>query len=202
MDLPFSARIVVFATRSMERLMGPQLLLRITRLYFRAHSAVGAAIGAKYVRFIGLKDSADAALSRGNCPKAERLARELLQLAEQFPDDWNHGNAIHHGNKVLGLCALRAGRVAEARAHLIASGRTSGSPQLESFGPSMRLAAELLEHDAKESVLLYLEDCRTFWQVDVRDEKGVPFAGPARLDAWAAAIRQGTIPDFRPNVGY
>ena len=37
------------------------------------------------------------------------------------------------------------GRIEEAKRHLLAAGRSSGSPVLGSFGPNMSLAKDLLE---------------------------------------------------------
>ena len=104
--------------------------------------------------------------------------------------------------KPIASQALRLGRVSEAEDFLRASGRSPGSPQLNSFGPSMRLAAELLERHSREAVLQYLEDCKVFWQIDVRSGHDKLFAGPERLDEWAEAVRAGMSPDFRPNIGY
>src|SRR5438552_11826605 len=43
---------------------------------------------------------------------------------------------------------------------LIASAKTKGSPQLNSFGPDQDLAAELLERGETKTVIRYLELCR------------------------------------------
>ncbi len=112
----------------------------------------------------------------------------------------NCGNGIHHGNIILGLCAARRGRVSQAKVHLHAAARCPGSPQLNSFGPNMRLAAVLLEQGMRDAVLDYLEACKELWECETTASHGRPFAGPARLDAWADEIRQGKIPDFGPNL--
>jgi hypothetical protein len=101
------------------------------------------------------------------------------------------GNAIHKGNLVLGRIALREGRVADAVTFLHASGDVSGSPQLNSFGPNMTLAKELLEQGETEAVLAYFESCRTFWKMGTR-----------RLDAWTEDVRQGRVPNFAANLWY
>ena len=44
-----------------------------------------------------------------------------------------------------------------ANAYLLAVGRTPGSPQLNSFGPNMALAAELLQKEVRDTVLQYFE---------------------------------------------
>ena len=180
--------------------------LRAGRLFNRVFGmgayAAGVITGNSYVRFLGLREAAERALDRGDVKGAEERARELLDLAEQYRGDWNCGNGIHHGNIILGLCAARKGRVAEARVHLHAASQCPGSPQLNSFGPNMRLAAVLLEEGMKDAVLDYLEACKELWECDVTTPEGKPFAGPARLDAWADEIREGKIPDFGPNLVY
>ena len=105
--------------------------------------------------------------------------------------DWNDGNAIHDGNMVRGLVALRSGNVQQAAQDLIEAGKTTGSPQLNSFGPDMMLASELLEKGQRDAVLEYLVSCKKFWTL-----------GAARLDAWIDLIRSGGKPDFGANLLY
>lgn len=132
-----------------------------------------------------LKPIAWVALRAGRVELAERLARELLRADVRWPTDWNAGNAIHHAHLILGHAALGRGDVEGAVEHLLAAGGTHGSPQLASFGPSMTLAAELLDAGEREAVLDYLERCSRFWK-----------GSSGRLEAWAAAIRAGDRPDF------
>jgi hypothetical protein len=121
----------------------------------------------------------------GAAGKAAAYAEELLDAAAKHPSDWNYGNALHDGHTVLGLLALRQGEVAKAREQLLASASTPGSPQLRSFGPTMRLAKELLEKGEKDAVLEYLTLCRNFWAT-----------GAINLSAWSEAVRDGRTPDF------
>jgi hypothetical protein len=164
--------------------------------------AAGLITGNSYARFLGLREAAERALNRDDVEAAEARARELLELADQYRGDWNCGNGIHHGNIILGLCAARRGRVSQAKVHLHAAARCPGSPQLNSFGPNMRLAAVLLEQGMRDAVLDYLEACKELWECETTASHGRPIAGPARLDAWADEIRQGKIPDFGPNLAY
>ena len=97
--------------------------------------------------------------------KAESYAYEMLVLAEREKDDpcdWNYGNAVHDAHNILGRVALRRGDVESAKKHLIQAGKTIGSPQLNSFGPSMVLAKELLEKGESGTVLVYLDLCEAF----------------------------------------
>jgi len=147
----------------------------------------GAASGIE--RFYALAGLAKAAIDAGQPDKAATYATELLQLAELHSHDWNYGNAIHDGNLVLGLVALRSDDIAGAKTYLLAAGKTPGSPQLNSFGPNMKLAKALLEKGERDAVLEYFSLCRTFWKL-----------GGARLDSWSAAVRSGVTPDFGANL--
>ena len=142
-------------------------------------------------KFYRLDKLAKAAFKAGEFEKASLYANELLKAAARFPKDWNYGNAIHHGNNVLGQIALKQGDLKLASEFLLKAGATSGSPQLDSFGPNMSLAKELLEKDQREPVLLYFELCRKFWEM-----------GGDRLDRWTKEVNAGITPDFGGNLAY
>lgn len=121
--------------------------------------------------------------------KAKEYATELLLEGQADGHSWNYGNAIFDGHIVLGLLALRHDDVTTAGHELLEAGKTPGSPNLNSFGPDMSLAEELLKKGEKDTVLQYFELCRKFWKM-----------GAERLDSWSAAVRQGQIPAFGPNL--
>lgn len=131
------------------------------------------------------------ALDAGELKKAEAYATEMLTKAQttsrksDFPD----GNAVHHGNLILGRLALGSGDLAKAKKHLIEAGKTPGSPQLNSFGPNMTLAKELLEKGEKEIVLEYFQFCSEFWKRD-------------RLKQWTDEVEEGRVPNFGGNLLY
>jgi tetratricopeptide (TPR) repeat protein len=127
----------------------------------------------------------------GHVDDARRYATELLNLAPQFHEDWNYGNAIQDGNLVLGRIAVREGRMDEAKQYLGKAGESPGSPQMDTFGPNMSLAKDLLEKGDRQIVLEYFDACRKFWKKD-----------NGRLDRWARDVRAGNIPDFGPNLVY
>lgn len=131
-----------------------------------------------------LPDVAKAAFEAGDLAKARAYAEETLAK-----DDQHDGHNLHHGNLILGRIALRAGDVAKAKEHLLAAGKTSGSAGLNSFGPNMTLAKELLEKGERMAVLEYFKLCANFWKED-------------RLDAWATEVRAGKTPDFGANLEY
>lgn len=170
---------------------------RVKRLLFRtALGAYGVSLAVasrlpwKYSRFLALHARADRLVER-DPRRAAAFARELIKLAERYRTDWNYGNAVHKGHLILGRVALRRGDLDAARSELLLAGRTPGSPQLDSFGPNMTLAKELLEAGENGVVLEYFELCRRFWVM-----------GAQRLAYWSAAINESRVPDFGPNLRY
>lgn len=166
-----------------------------------ASYTVGAAAGIPYARLLGLRSAAERALAWGDFDDAEDLARQLIELAERFKDNWYYGNAIHFAHLVLGRAEFERGNHAAAELALLAAGDTPGSPQLNSFGPSMELAEALLETGHRGCVLEYLEKCRAFWCPDDR-ESGSAQQARRTLDAWITEIRGGHVPDFGANLLY
>ena len=63
--------------------------------------------------------------------------------------------------------------------------------QLNSFGPNMTLAKELLEVGERDIVLQYVDLCRTFWLMDL-----------GNTGAWEKIIDSGRIPNFGPHLVY
>lgn len=144
-------------------------------------------------RFYMLSDLAKAAFEAGDMEKARAYATELLNKAPQYKNDWNYGNAIHHGNLILGRLALKSGDLEKAKEYLIEAGKTPGSPQLNSFGPNMTLAKELLEKGEREVVIRYFQLCANFWKEKRHRE---------RLKNWTSVVKEGGIPDFGANLNY
>jgi hypothetical protein len=144
-----------------------------------------AADSSEMSRFYRLAALAKSAFEAGAIEQASQYANELLKAAQQYPKDWNYGNAIHHGNNVLGRIALKQGQLKQADEYLLKAGQTPGSPQLNSFGPNMSLAKELLEKGEKDTVLRYFELCRKFWSM-----------GGEILDSWTKEVKAGKVPSF------
>jgi hypothetical protein len=143
-------------------------------------------------RFYALSHLAAAAFDAAELNKAEGYARELLLASPEHQKDWNYGNAIFYGNMVIGRVALRRdNNVSLAKSSLLASAQTPGSPQLNSFGPNMSLARDLLTLGERDTVLEFFTLCRSFWKLHL-----------ARLDDWTAAVKGGGIPDFGANLMY
>lgn len=150
-------------------------------------------------RFYSLSDAMSAAYKRGDLSSAEALAREYLQSAKQFPCNWNYGNAIHNANSILGLVALSRGQKTEAVSYLSAAGATPGSPQLDTFGPSLLLARELAKAGEHRAVASYLGSIKRFWKAKDMSPTGLLFPQLADLDplsTWIAQLNNGRVPDF------
>lgn len=142
-------------------------------------------------RFGVLAEAAKAAFETGRLGHARQYAKEVLELASLFRDDWNYGNAIHDGNVVLGRIALRERDLEAAKQRLLDAGKTPGSPQLRSFGPNLSLARELLERKEMDVVLVYFGSCMEFWEM-----------GREKLRHWSILVKAGEMPDFGPNTSY
>ncbi len=142
-------------------------------------------------RFYALNDAAKQSFASGKIEDARTYASNLLALLPKFPNDWNYGNAVQDGNLVLGRIAVQEGRIEDAKRYLLEAGRSRGSPQMNSFGPNLSLAKDLLEKGERDVVLQYFELCRQFWQRD-----------RGRLDQWSQEVKAGKIPDFGANLRY
>src|SRR5215204_6322611 len=101
--------------------------------------------------------AAPQAFNAGDLEKAAILSEDLLRQAESWKKDWNYGNAIHAANVVLGRIALINKEPDKAKAYLLKAGKTPGSPQLNTFGPDMLLASEMLKRGETETVLEYFD---------------------------------------------
>ena len=137
-----------------------------------------------------LANAAECALWVGDDTKAAGYASDLLEGVGE--KGWPDGDAIHDGHRILGHVALKAGDVEGARTHLLESAKTPGSPVLNSFGPELTLARDLLAKGERQAVIQYLESLPRFWQG--RQEA---------IDEWVILIRAGKTPDlnrFRARV--
>jgi hypothetical protein len=139
--------------------------------------------------FEQLPDLAMSAFRAGEVDKADTYSKQLLKMAPSYRQNWAYGNAIYDGNSVLGRIALHQGNVRLAGQYLLESGATPGSPQLNSFGPSMTLAKELLDQGQHEVVLKFLKLCKVFWEFD-----------SGKLQKWSSEIIAGRTPDFGTNL--
>lgn len=145
-------------------------------------------------RFYRLAKTANAAYEVSDYDKAETYAKELLSLAPRYPDDDEYyGDAIFYGNMILGRVALRRDdNIPKAKAALIASGLTPGSRTLNSFGPNMNLAKDLLAAGERETVLQFFDECRRFWIGHLQ-----------KLNEWTDVVKGCfRMPNFGANLVY
>jgi hypothetical protein len=142
-------------------------------------------------RFYILGDIAKHSLTAGQLEEAQSYAVELMGLLPTFKNNWNYGNAVQDANLVLGRIALAEGQIDQAIKFLMAAGDGPGSPQMNSFGPNMSLAKDLLEKGERDAVLQYFGQCSNFWKTDF-----------GKLEQWTQAVRAGKIPDFGANLLY
>jgi tetratricopeptide (TPR) repeat protein len=142
-------------------------------------------------RFYALSDVAKESFVTGNIEDARKYAKELMTLLPEFKGNWNYGNAVQDANLVLGRIAVTEGRIDDAKRYLIEAGRSPGSPQMNSFGPNMSLAKDLLEKGERDVVLEYFELCRKFWEMH-----------GGQLDEWSRDVKTGKIPNFGANLLY
>ena len=127
--------------------------------------------------------------------ESQPIHDRIASLREELPVDefdWNYCNVAHKLMTLIGLVTLfEEDDVAGAKDFLIMSSQMRGSPQLNSFGPNMLLAKALLERGEFEAVELYLEHCRSFWEM-----------GITTLDTWIREVHDHRIPDFGANIEY
>jgi tetratricopeptide (TPR) repeat protein len=148
-------------------------------------------------RFYALREAAKAAFELGKIDEARQRAQRLLDLAPRFRQSWNYGNAIHDGHLVLGRVAVQTGDLATAARELLEAGRTPGSPQLNTNGPNMSLAKDLLERNQVEAVVEYFRLCGAFWEGEL-----VGGRASAKLERWSRDAKAGEVPDFGISLRY
>ena len=136
-------------------------------------------------RFYRMDGEIKAALANKAYDIVAALAHEYLELASRFPCNWNFGNAIHDAHSALGLVELGRGDQPAAVRMLLAASKSPGSPQLDSFGPGMRLADELLSRGERAAISAYLRGVQSFWKMD-----------DGELARWIGILERGG----RPNL--
>ena len=142
-------------------------------------------VTARLSRFYSLDDKIAEAYKANDFGQVKELAKGNLELASVYRCNWNFGNAIHNTNRVLGLVSLKNGDIDAASNYLLKAGKSTGSPQLNTFGPELDLANELLQLGKIDAVKSYLKDIKTFWEMN-----------NGQVDAWLAEIEKGGRPQL------
>ncbi len=138
---------------------------------------------ARLQRFYAVGDELAAAYKGGEFDKAKELANENLNLAKAYRCNWNYGNAIHESYSILGQISLNQGDLDGAIDDLRKAGESPGSPQLDTFGPDLDLADELLQRGKSDAVRSYLLEIKRFWKMN-----------DGKIDGWVAEIDKGDKP--------
>jgi hypothetical protein len=155
-------------------------------------------------------EKAKSAINANNTKAATKYA---LQMLKENTDRkvWYYGNVFHEAHQILGLAALKEGRTSEAKKQLIEAGKTPGSPQIDTFGPNMVLAQQLLLKGEKQVVIEYLDLVAKFWAyTSPEDLKNIEKRHPGsaagftrmnqehqrQINAWKAQIRVGKTPEL------
>ena len=135
-----------------------------------------------------LSNLAKAALKAGELDKAVDYANQMLA---PNANSFSQGDLIYNGNFILGMVAIKNGDMDAAAKYLLLSADTSGSAVLNSFGPNMSLAEELLERGQSQVVLAFLKKCTKFWT-----SSGSP------CSEWIQEMEDGQLPHFSMNLNY
>ena len=136
-------------------------------------------------RFHALTGEPMDAYRGGDLITAKRLASNLLEAADDFPNDPGHPDAVHRANIVLGEVALHSGNTDRAEEYLAAAAKVPPSPTLAANGPELCLAKELLAKGERTPVKAYLVACEPIWP-----------GGRERLRRWVATLDSGGTPDW------
>jgi hypothetical protein len=135
-------------------------------------------------RYSAIPQAAKAAYMLGLFSEAKEWAEEMSELIKVFPKNWNYGNVTYYQNWVFGMFAFDNGDLEKAKLFLNMAASTVGSPQLNSFGPNMKLARNLLMSGESETFLKFLDEIEIFWR------HGKPW-----LEVWRNRVAQGLIPN-------
>jgi hypothetical protein len=136
-------------------------------------------------RFYALNTEIDNLFANKEFDRVKNAIPEYLELAKIYRCNWNYGNAIHDSNRMLGLISLNEGNIELATEYLLKAGKSTGSPQLDTFGPELDLANQLLKSGKTNEVVAYLKDIEKFW--DGNDGK---------IQGWIESIEKGEQPEI------
>ena len=121
--------------------------------------------------------------------EAKSQAEYLIDLRKKNPKDDLYIFALHDSHITLGRVALKNNDLTTAKSELIESLQGPSTPALQSIGPRMTLAAELLALGEKQTVLNYLSLVEKAWTLNVDAKKTVA--------NWRKEISAGQVIDFK-----
>lgn len=161
-----------------------------------------------------LKKLAIKSLADGDTRAASKYAGEWLN-SNTNQKAYYYGTTVHDANQIMGVAALKEGRVADAKSYLLKAGATRGSPGLNSFGPAMVLAQQLLEKNETQAVMEYLDLVAKFWASSSdeylrRVEEKTPGTSAVfqqlnkehqkQIDSWKQEIQAGNRPNLNKST--
>jgi hypothetical protein len=140
-------------------------------------------------KLASLIDVANSALHAEVYDRSADAATTTLAMAESVKGTSDYGRAIHYGNMVLCKVALKSDDTVAAESYFIAASKTTGSPDLNSFGPDFSLCEIFLGQGKRELVKTYLTNCSSFWKKQI-------------IDQWLVEIEAGVVPRFNESWRY
>ena len=111
-------------------------------------------------------------------------SRLFTQQIKDNIDSFNYttkGGMLHEYHTLMGRHMVREGNLEEAKQHLMLSIDLSPSAVMQSFGPNMSLALDLLLQGEKVTVLAYLNGCARFWEKEP-------------IEIWKTKINDNKVP--------
>lgn len=121
--------------------------------------------------------------------EAKSQAQYLLQLHQADPKDATFIFGLHNSHIVIGRLALRDGDLKTAKDELVKSLQVPLTPPLQTIGPRMSLAADLLEKKQKQAVLDYLTEVEKVWTQNPSAKQSI--------SKWRLDIKAGKTPQFK-----
>jgi len=114
--------------------------------------------------FEKVKYAAEVCYLSGNFTDSRKFTILLNENQKYFVASASKGGVLHDYHTLLGRHLLREGQLEEAKNQLLHSVESTPSAVMQSFGPNMSLAVDLLEQGEKEAVLAYLDAVSEFWE--------------------------------------
>lgn len=128
-----------------------------------------------------VKYAAEICYKSANFEESKAFTLKLKENIDSFDRYTSKGQMLHDYHTLMGRHAIQDGDIEEAKKHLMQSIDVNPSAVMESFGPNMELAGDLLKQGEKDTVLSYLDGCAEFW----KDEP---------LQLWKTKIRENKMP--------
>lgn len=120
--------------------------------------------------------------------EARSQALYLIERHESQPKNELYIFGLHDSHITIGRLFLRDGNLEKAKEALTQSLRVPTTPALQTLGPRMTLAADLLAQKEKQAVMNYLDQAEKIWTQNDTAKK--------KISIWRQEIAAGKIPLF------